>query len=121
VGADVPATSPGQQRVHYSPRTPTFRFETSQRGLIQPETDGLPNGMVILSPLKIFKKYGTIIAMPNDPAQYARHVYAVLRELDDMPIDAIYVEIPPDVPEWTAIRDRLLRASRPLAESPLLA
>ena len=121
VGATVAATSPGQQRVHYAPRTPTFRFETSQRGLIHPETDGIPNGMVILSPLKIFKKYGTIIAMPNDPAEYGRHVYAVLRELDDMPIDAIYVEIPPDLAEWAAIRDRLLRATRPLAESPLLA
>jgi L-threonylcarbamoyladenylate synthase len=121
VGSSVPATSPGQQRVHYSPKTPTFRFETSQRGLIQPETDGLPNGMVILSPLTVFKKYGPIIAMPNDPAEYARHVYAVLRELDDMPVDAIYVEVPPDLPEWAAIRDRLLRATRPLAESPLLA
>jgi L-threonylcarbamoyladenylate synthase len=121
VGTSVPASSPGQQRVHYAPRTPTFRFETSQRGLIQPETDGIPNGMVVLSPLKVFKKWGTIIAMPNDPAEYACHVYAVLRELDDMPIDAIYVEIPPDLPEWAAIRDRLFRASRPLAESPLLA
>jgi L-threonylcarbamoyladenylate synthase len=121
VGSAVPAASPGQQRVHYSPRTPTYRFETAQRGLIQPETDGQPNGMVILSPLKVFKKYGPIIAMPNDPAEYARHVYAVLRELDDLPIGAIYVEIPPDRPEWAAIRDRLLRATRPLAESPLLA
>ena len=121
VGASTAASSPGQQAVHYSPRTPTYRFETSQRGLIQPETDGIPNGMVVLSPLKVFKKWGTIIAMPNDPAEYARHVYAVLRELDDMAIDSIYIEIPPDVPEWAAVRDRLLRATRPLAESPLLA
>ena len=110
IDASVSAASPGQQETHYAPLTPTFRFETAQRGLITPEK----HGIVVLSPLHIFKKWGKIIAMPNDPTDYARHLYAVLRELDEMGLEAIFVEMPPDEGKWAAIRDRLIRASRPL-------
>lgn len=113
---DAPSTSPGQLPVHYAPRTRAVRFTTAQRGLIHPQTDAQPNGIIVLSPLVIFSKWGPIIAMPNDPAQYARHLYAVLRELDDMKLHTIYVELPPDKPEWMAIRDRLCRATVPLVE-----
>jgi L-threonylcarbamoyladenylate synthase len=107
---DRPTTSPGQHPIHYAPRTPAYRFETSQRGLIHPDNHGL----VILSPLRVFKEWGSIIAMPNDPAEYAQHLYAVLRNLDTMNLQAIFIEIPPDVPQWAAIRDRLIRATQPL-------
>jgi L-threonylcarbamoyladenylate synthase len=108
------AASPGQHEKHYAPRTPSVRFETSQRGLIHPKTDGQSNGIVVLSPLKVFKKWGSTIAMPNDPPDYARHFYAVLRELDDMGLHTIYIEVPPERPEWEAVRDRIIRATRPL-------
>lgn len=108
------APSPGQHERHYAPRTPSVRFETSQRGLIQPVTDGQRNGIVVLSPLKVFKKWENIIAMPNDPPEYARHFYAVLRELDGMGLRTVYIEVPPDSPEWEAIRDRIRRATTPL-------
>jgi L-threonylcarbamoyladenylate synthase len=111
------ASSPGQHPIHYAPTTAAFRFETSQRGLIHPQTEGQPNGMLILSPLVTFKKYGPIIAMPNDPPQYQQHLYAVLRELDDMDLRAIYIEVPPDRPEWAAVRDRIIRATQPLPPS----
>lgn len=112
VQSSSPAASPGQQETHYAPQTPLFRFETSQRGLIRPEN----HGIVVLSPLHIFKKWDSIIAMPNDPTDYAKHLYAVLRELDDMGLKAIFIEVPPDEAKWTAIRDRLIRASVPLEQ-----
>jgi len=108
VEAGTPAASPGQQDVHYAPSTPTYRFETSQRGLITP--DG--HGIVVVSPLRIFKEWGPIVAMPNDPAEYAQHLYAVLRKLDASGLRAIFVEMPPDVPAWGAVRDRLMRATQ---------
>jgi L-threonylcarbamoyladenylate synthase len=108
------STSPGQLAVHYAPNTPAVRFETSQRGLIHPQTDAQANGIVVLSPLKIFTKWGPIVAMPNDPPEYAKHLYAVLRELDGMRLRTLFVEMPPDEPEWAAIRDRLRRATVPL-------
>jgi L-threonylcarbamoyladenylate synthase len=112
IDASTPAPSPGQHETHYAPLTPTFRFETAQRGLIKPEK----HGIVVLSPLHIFKKWGSIIAMPNDPTDYARHLYAVLRELDEMGLEAIFAEMPPDEPKWAAVRDRLTRASRVFVE-----
>jgi L-threonylcarbamoyladenylate synthase len=104
------AASPGQHETHYSPRTPAYYFTTAQRGLIHPEE----NGIVALSPLRVFKDCEKIVAIPNDPVEYAQRLYAVLRKLDTMKLRAIYIEIPPDRPEWTAVRDRLTRAARPL-------
>jgi L-threonylcarbamoyladenylate synthase len=118
VDTDAPAKSPGQQERHYAPHTPAYRLDASQRGLINPDApDGRKNGMVILSPLVVFKKWEHIIAMPNDPQWYAREIYGVLRELDEMDLAAIYVELPPDLPQWTAIRDRIVRATKPLPHS----
>ncbi len=108
--ADAPAPSPGLQSVHYAPTTPTYRFETAQRGLVQPEG----HGIVVLSPLRVFKESGTIVALPNHPGDYAQHLYAVLRRLDGENLQAIFIEMPPDAPQWAAIRDRLLRATRPM-------
>ncbi|MDB5323820.1 MAG: translation factor [Phycisphaerales bacterium] len=104
------AASPGQHEIHYAPRTPAFYFTTAQRGLIHPEE----HGIVVLSPLRVFKDWEKIVAMPNDPIEYAQHLYAVLRKLDTMKLRALYIEIPPDRPEWAAIRDRLTRAATPL-------
>jgi L-threonylcarbamoyladenylate synthase len=55
--------------------------------------------------------------MPNDPPEYQRHLYAILRELDGMGLRAIYIEVPPDRPEWAAVRDRIIRATQPLPAS----
>ena len=106
--------SPGQHAVHYAPLTPAVRLEASKRGLIARQTDGRANGLVFLSSLKLFKQDGPIVAMPDDPAAYARHLYAVLRDLDAMRLHTIYVEMPPDRPAWAAVRDRLRRATVPL-------
>jgi L-threonylcarbamoyladenylate synthase len=42
-------------------------------------------------------------------------LYATLHECDDLQVNRIVVLMPPDLPEWRAIRDRLLRATRPSA------
>jgi L-threonylcarbamoyladenylate synthase len=110
------APAPGQHEIHYAPHTPAYRFETSQRKLIHPETpDGRINGILAVGTgRETVRKWGSIVAMPREPALYARHLYKVLRELDAMKLAAIYVEVPPDEPEWAAVRDRLLRATKPL-------
>ena len=112
----LPAASPGQHAVHYAPRTRAIRFDTPQRGLIQAEApDGSPNGLIVVGTMRDrVKKWGPIVAMPQEPALYARHLYEVLRKLDGMGLAAIYVEMPPDTPEWAAVRDRLTRATSPM-------
>lgn len=51
------------------------------------------------------------VRMPRDPAKYANRLYDVLHELDRERWPWIAVEMPPDQPHWTAIRDRLRRAA----------
>jgi len=116
------AASPGQHATHYAPRTPAFRFETSQRGLIHPNApDGTSNGMVIVGTMTDYiKKWGPIVAMPREPGLYAHHLYTVLRELDAMNLREIFIEVPPARPEWEAVRDRIRRATRPLHEATSL-
>jgi len=115
VDATLPASSPGQHAKHYAPRTPAVRFETAQRGLILPDAaDGSKNGIMVLSPLVVLKKWGPIVAMPNSPELYAANFYAVLREMDAMGLREIFIELPPARPEWEAVRDRIIRATRPL-------
>jgi L-threonylcarbamoyladenylate synthase len=109
--ARVPASSPGQHETHYAPRTPAYRFEFG-RGDALERRRGV--GFVTLGTVRDIQKRGSTIAMPAAPAAYAHELYAALRELDGMGFDAIYVEMPPDGPEWAAVRDRLNRATRPL-------
>ena len=49
--------------------------------------------------------------MPDDAAETARQLFAVLREFDDHGVPLIWVETPPDEPDWAGVRDRLQRAA----------
>jgi L-threonylcarbamoyladenylate synthase len=49
--------------------------------------------------------------MPDDATAAAQELFAVLRELDATGVRLIWVETPPDGPEWDGVRDRLARAA----------
>ena len=87
---DEPAESPGQQAKHYAPRTPFF---------------------VLSEGVARRAGRGHVISMPKHPGEYARLLYARLREADAAGWDWIAVEKPPEMAEWSAIWDRLKRAS----------
>jgi len=94
--------SPGQHRKHYSPKT---RIVLVGRGHLPHEGRGA----------YLWLDYNAVAAarqrMPEDPEAYATKLYATLHQLDNEGFDWIAVELPPDQPEWRAIRDRLLRAA----------
>jgi L-threonylcarbamoyladenylate synthase len=48
---------------------------------------------------------------PSHDTAYAQQLYANLRALDALAADEIWIEAPPDGPEWHAVRDRLRRAT----------
>ncbi len=50
-------------------------------------------------------------AMPPEPAAAAHHLFADLRELDDLGVELIWVEAPPEEQAWAGVRDRLTRAA----------
>ena len=49
--------------------------------------------------------------MPQVAAAAAQQLFAVLRELDHTGVAEIWVETPPDTPDWAGVRDRLQRAA----------
>ena len=49
--------------------------------------------------------------MPDDAAATAQQLFAVLRDFDAAGVSLIWVETPPDTPEWAGVRDRLQRAA----------
>jgi L-threonylcarbamoyladenylate synthase len=49
--------------------------------------------------------------MPNDAAQTARELFAVLRDFDARGVKLIWVETPPASSDWDGVRDRLQRAA----------
>lgn len=57
---------------------------------------------------------GLQIHMSREPEAYARRLYSALHELDEMGLEAIYVEKPPDTDGWSAVWDRLEKASAQL-------
>lgn len=106
-----PALAPGQQLTHYAPRTLAFRFNATQA--VRISTDGV--GIIDIAGIDRPRFNEATITLPSDPEQYARHFYAALRQLDRMDLKAIYVEMPPDAPAWAPVRDRIRRATRPMA------
>jgi L-threonylcarbamoyladenylate synthase len=49
--------------------------------------------------------------MPDDALATAQQLFAVLRDFDAQGAQLIWVETPPDAPEWDGVRDRLGRAA----------
>ena len=49
--------------------------------------------------------------MPDDATATAQQLFAVLRDFDAQGARLIWVETPPDTPEWEGVRDRLQRAA----------
>jgi L-threonylcarbamoyladenylate synthase len=56
-------------------------------------------------------KNTAFVKMPSTASGYAQKLYAILRELDLWNLNTIYIELPPNKPEWLAVRDRLMRAA----------
>ena len=116
-GSDDAVRSPGRQPRHYAPHTPLeLSIEAARRaaelldagsrvGLVTMAVDD-PATRAIASRREL-----VVVPMPDDPAAYARMLYATLHALDQRALDRIVVTAPPDTEAWTAIRDRLLRAA----------
>lgn len=102
-----PRHSGGLER-HYAPRTPT-RLVAAHA--LDQEIGASGGRVAVLAFSRPDARAKTWRRMPRDPRAYARKLYATLRELDGSGCDRILVERPPQTPEWTAVNDRLRRAS----------
>lgn len=105
--------SPGLLHRHYAPRAPLECVtEGDQWRLLALREQGVRVGWLTFTDTEKLAGLGvTHVRMPRDPAAYAARLYAALHALDDAAVDRILVTLPPDHPEWLAVRDRLRRAS----------
>jgi L-threonylcarbamoyladenylate synthase len=96
--------SPGMHPRHYSPRTHlllVFKGQLPHQGRgAYLQLQCAPGGQV-----------DAVVLMPATASAYAAQLYRTLHELDARGLDWIAVEVPPDTPEWDAVRDRLTRAA----------
>ena len=107
-GALVPA-SPGQGKRHYAPAALVRLAPASSLARVAADLPG-PVGALVRSDAALPH---TVIAvrLPADPADYARDLYAAMRDLEDRGCTSICIESVPATAEWDAVRDRLSRAA----------
>lgn len=103
----------GTLESHYAPRA-KVRLMDAQA--LQTALDVLGNeaqGIAIYSRVILRTPSPRVLRrrMPEDAAEAARQLFAVLREFDAQGVRLIWVETPPDTPEWAGVRDRLQRAA----------
>ncbi len=105
--------SPGQLPIHYAPRTRAIRIEPGE------SLADLPlSGRIALLELgrtsDVVDSRGVASRVRLDtPGEAARQLYEVLHRFDALAVDLIVVLMPPNLPEWSAVRDRLERATAP--------
>ena len=124
---DHAAASPGQHTVHYAPTTPAFRFEPDDWPRVVAAINGGPRNSTVVMFVGGRGRYRKL--WPGERGKphtflwrevlggstyYAQILYAALRGYDEQGLRAIFIEMPPDEPEWLAVRDRIRRATRPL-------
>jgi L-threonylcarbamoyladenylate synthase len=95
-------SSPGLHRRHYSPATRVILTSTDSE---------LPDESGALLYRTQPRAAGRLVPMPLTPEAYAATLYDTLHQLDAQGWPWIAIELPPDTPEWSAIRDRLTRAA----------
>ena len=114
---DLAATTPAAPRAsgtlasHYAPRA---RVRLLSAAALQAALrDGLTTGGAIAVYARTVAPHPALPwrRMPPSAAAAAQQLFAVLRELDSTSVAEIWVETPPDAPDWAGVRDRLKRAA----------
>jgi L-threonylcarbamoyladenylate synthase len=119
------AASPGQHSRHYAPRTPAFRISRADLARCGPNparyaamlaSAGSKLILITHDPAITLPPPHETMLLPADPAAYAQKLYASLRAADELQMTAILILAPEHTHGlWSAIHDRLRRATRPYA------
>ena len=115
---ELPALTPrasGTLLAHYAPNAKVRLMDARalQAGLDLLGQDAAHLAVYARTPLRKTKgAHGVQLRrMPGDAQAAAAELFAVLRELDDQGMRLIWVETPPEAPDWEGVRDRLQRAA----------
>ena len=114
--ATAPAVAPrvpGSLAAHYAPRA-KLRLVTRREIIDALITNKGRRIAVLALEVSVPRHSPALTAVaPAASAPYAKALYANLRTLDATGCDLILAELPPDMPSWAGVRDRLMRAASP--------
>ena len=110
-GSASPIRTPGMLASHYAPATPLTLSGRGELPVLAAALAAAGRRVAVVALSGYLSPAGRTVAMPAEPAAYARDLYTVIRMLDDGSHDAIVVERPPQTEPWLAVNDRLRRAS----------
>ncbi|MCC2681607.1 MAG: translation factor [Nitrosospira multiformis] len=119
-GAERSVRVPGALPSHYAPATPLELLPADHlwRRALELEAEGMQVAVMgwrlrehSLPRHRPENEPVVFSAMPEEPEEYARQLYATLRRFDRGHFDRLLVEKPPETAAWVAIADRLRRAS----------
>jgi L-threonylcarbamoyladenylate synthase len=111
IGSARAPRASGSLASHYAPRTPARLVPSAE---LRNAVLRNPHGHIVVlahSTAQPPSFEGVWFDAPAHDAAYAQELYANLRALDALAADEIWIEAPPDGPEWSAVRDRLRRAT----------
>jgi L-threonylcarbamoyladenylate synthase len=111
---ELPGAAPrasGTLESHYAPQAKVRLMDANklQTALDVLGPDAAAIAVYARSPLRTRSPHYR--RMPDDAIETARQLFAVLRDFDAAGVKLIWIETPPDAPEWEGVRDRLRRAS----------
>jgi L-threonylcarbamoyladenylate synthase len=107
--ADSPR-APGTLESHYAPRATLRLMSPSELKAALQVLPATVTGVAVYSRTAP-RRHPLVQVMPDDPRAVARELFAVLRAFDARGVKLIWVEQPPDTPDWEGVNDRLQRAA----------
>lgn len=105
-------SAPGTLESHYAPRATLRLMSPSELKAALQVLPATIQGLAVYSRTAP-RRHPLVQVMPDDPVAVARELFAVLRAFDDRGVKLIWVEQPPDTPDWEGVNDRLQRAAAP--------
>lgn len=113
---DPAQRAPGSHASHYAPLTPAAVVSTEELTTVASRLSAAGRNIAMLCRAETVPAScatAKCLLLPNDPAGYARALYAALRRLDAAGHDMILIEAPPETEPWQAVSDRVRRAAHP--------
>lgn len=105
--------APGMMAVHYAPHTMALLCATDTLIAMIDElcAKGKNIGILAFSPTISSVPCQHMICLPDQAEHYEAALYSALRELDNLQLESILIEQPPDSEAWAAVNDRLSKAT----------
>ena len=113
---DLPALTPrasGTLEAHYAPNAKVRLMDAKalQTGLDLLGSEAAHIAVYARTVLRTASSRLVMRRMPDDATATAQQLFAVLRRFDDEHVKLIWIETPPESPDWEGVRDRLQRAA----------